>query len=329
MRKLFKQIRDPQPATTSFRAEIYRRYGVSSPEEITDPTVRMWLDFSLNSVDRGRDAVRRMGGRSVFKDRDVLDVGCAYGGFLVAAKEAGASSVTGIDIDSDLLDLAQLLLADYRIEGALELADVTERGIDRRIGRFDVIFCNDVLEHVVDPVKCVGNLAALMRPGGIVFLEIPNAMSVEFMVSDGHYGLPGITLLDRADAEIWWRKHFPDEKAYGVELFAPVDYYLSIVSEKGLWVRQLNTPSQDELAGAVSRLATRFDQVDDVLAQQDGDGLGAAMRLRAGEERALFESIARRYQASAVDPERQVLARILVNRYERQFWTLVALKPPT
>jgi SAM-dependent methyltransferase len=287
----------------------------------------MWLDFALTSVGRGRDAVRRMGGRKVFEGRDVLDVGCAYGGFLVAAKEAGAASVAGIDIDPGLLDLARLLLADYEVEATLEHADVTDKGIERRLGTFDLVFCNDVLEHVVDPIACVENLSALLRPGGMVFLEIPNAMSVDFMLSDGHYGLAGITLLDRADAEVWWQRHFGGKESYGVELFAPVDYYLSILSGAGLYVRQLNPPGEQELEGVVGRLAGRFDQVDAALAKLDDGGPVAAMRQRADEERAFYDGVKRRYDVSTVAPERSVMARTLVNRYERQFWTLVAMKP--
>ena len=91
-RKLARHRRRVSPGS-SFQAAALRRYGVASPQ-VDDPTVQMWLDFTLSSVERGRAAVAAMGGTAAFSGRRVLDVGCAYGGFLVAAAEAGAGAMT-------------------------------------------------------------------------------------------------------------------------------------------------------------------------------------------------------------------------------------------
>lgn len=326
IRAAYRRLRSRRSVSSTFRSEILRRYGVESAEELSDPTVRMWLDFALSTVERGREAVRRMGGHGTFSKREVLDVGCAYGGFLVAANEAGALSVTGIDINQGLLDTARLLMSDHRVDAELAIADITEPEIEHRLGTFDVILCNDVIEHVVDPVACARNLSALLRPGGIVYLEIPNAAAVEFMVSDGHYGLPGITLLDRADAETWWRLHFGEGDAYGVEHYAPLDYYLSIFSQNDLWIRQVNPPNDEELTGVIHRLRDGFDRLEKELARLDNEDPVPRMRLRAEEARGIYQSMATRYEDSRVDAERDIVAGTLVNRYERQFWTLIGRK---
>ncbi len=42
-----------------------------------------------------------------------------------------------------------------------------------RWGRFDVVVCEQVLEHVVDPIAAMGNLVRLARPGGTVIVSTP------------------------------------------------------------------------------------------------------------------------------------------------------------
>ena len=202
LRKVIRRLRPKPTPGDTFRAAALRRLKVDT-DRVDDPTLQMWLDFSLSSVERGRHAVASMGGIEVFAGRKVLDVGCAYGGFLVAAKEAGAGRVVGLDIDSKLIDLARLQLDDHHVSGELAIEDITSEGVADRWGRFDIVLCNDVIEHVVDPGRCAQNLASVMKRGGKVFLEIPNGTAVDFMRRDGHYGLFGLTLLGRSEAETW------------------------------------------------------------------------------------------------------------------------------
>jgi SAM-dependent methyltransferase len=40
---------------------------------------------------------------------------------------------------------------------------------------FDFILCNQVVEHLTDPVGICTTLVALLRPGGILYIDVPNA----------------------------------------------------------------------------------------------------------------------------------------------------------
>jgi 2-polyprenyl-6-hydroxyphenyl methylase/3-demethylubiquinone-9 3-methyltransferase len=42
-------------------------------------------------------------------------------------------------------------------------------------GRFDLITCMEVIEHVADPAVFVGALAKRLAPGGLLVLSTPNA----------------------------------------------------------------------------------------------------------------------------------------------------------
>jgi SAM-dependent methyltransferase len=285
----------------------------------------MWLDFTLSSVERGRVAVAAMGGPSVFSGRRVLDVGCAYGGFLVAAAEAGAAQVVGIDINPELLDLARLQLADHHINAELARDDVTSDGVAERRGTFDIVLCNDVIEHVVDPARCAANLSRLLRRGGKVFLEIPNGTAVDFMIRDGHYGLFGLTLLGRDQAEKWWRLHYHD--IYGVEHYASLAYYLRIFSRVGISLRLLS--NVDDAESRLRELTDTFDRLEHELAdleRPDAPELVAAIRKRGREEIERFRQLGSRMEDSTVPAERNILMEDLLTTYGLTFWTLEGVK---
>lgn len=317
-------LRQPRPPSgTEFTEAIRARYRLGPDEEPTDDTERMWVEFSLSSVDRGRYAVTAMGGNGAFRGKRVIDVGCAYGGFLVAAHEAGASSVTGIDINPDLLALARLQLADHGVRGRVELRDITSPISD--LGHFDIILCNDVLEHVTEPVTATANLASLVDQGGSAFFQIPNGRAVDFMLNDGHYGLFGITLLDRVRAERLWSRSYSD--TYGVEHYAPLTYYLDILSRAGLAVRLIN-PLPEDLDDSVGDLTTKFDHLEERLAglDLDDEDLVDELRRRGGQEIEQFRNLANRRSSSGVAAERDVIARDLWDTYGLTFWELVATK---
>lgn len=75
-------------------------------------------------------------------------------------------------------------------------------------GRFDVVICEQVLEHVVDPNAAVANLRGLVRPGGHVIVTTPFLVRVHELANYGMYDYWRFTprgirvLLERAGLEV-------------------------------------------------------------------------------------------------------------------------------
>jgi 2-polyprenyl-3-methyl-5-hydroxy-6-metoxy-1,4-benzoquinol methylase len=100
--------------------------------------------------------------------RSVLDVGCGNGAFGLMLKEKRACRVWGIEPNKEAAYEAAKKL-DRAING-LFIKDMPEL-----VGqKFDIIFFNDVLEHLVDPSETLRYCQNLLNPNGYVIASIPN-----------------------------------------------------------------------------------------------------------------------------------------------------------
>jgi 2-polyprenyl-6-hydroxyphenyl methylase/3-demethylubiquinone-9 3-methyltransferase len=103
----------------------------------------------------------------------VLDVGCG-GGILAEAMARRAAQVTGIDLATKPLGVARL----HALEAGVENLDYREISAEalaaEQPGRFDVVTCMEMLEHVPEPAAIVRACAELLRPGGHLFFSTLN-----------------------------------------------------------------------------------------------------------------------------------------------------------
>ena len=104
----------------------------------------------------------------------LLDVGFGLGVFPAAMKLKGWHC-HGIDLDNRQIEHAR---TDLGIEAYdRDLATISD------IGPFDLITFNKVLEHVEKPEELLADAQRLLKPGGVVYVELPDG---EFAASEGH-----------------------------------------------------------------------------------------------------------------------------------------------
>lgn len=110
-----------------------------------------------------------------------LDVGCG-GGLLSEALARAGAQVTAIDLAPELIKVARLhrlesgLQVDYQLRSVESLAE-------ERPASFDVITCMEMLEHVPDPAAIIRACAALLKPGGRLFLSTLNRTPEAFALA--------------------------------------------------------------------------------------------------------------------------------------------------
>lgn len=106
---------------------------------------------------------------------EMLDVGGGAGFFAYAFQHFGCGNSSFIDLDPsackfarDELGLKNVISADIRTIGS------------HYAESFDFIYCRHVIEHLVDPTEMINASLKLLKPGGLLLLQFPNGLSLEY-----------------------------------------------------------------------------------------------------------------------------------------------------
>lgn len=98
----------------------------------------------------------------------ILDIGCAQGTLALMLAEYG-HHVTAVDIRQSFLDYA----ASRHERGDIRFirADILELALAER---FDLIYANQVIEHLTHPLEFLQKLRGMLNPGGKLVVTTPN-----------------------------------------------------------------------------------------------------------------------------------------------------------
>jgi 2-polyprenyl-6-hydroxyphenyl methylase/3-demethylubiquinone-9 3-methyltransferase len=110
--------------------------------------------------------------RAPLAGKTVIDIGCG-GGILTESMAKKGAHVTGIDLSEKALKVADLHSLESGVQVRYELI-AAEAMAAREAGRYDVVTCMEMLEHVPDPAAIVHAAATLVKPGGKLFFSTLN-----------------------------------------------------------------------------------------------------------------------------------------------------------
>ena len=160
----------PAPVVTS---PLYHNSKEGLNEFYSDKeTVESYLDPGF--YDRLIDLLKSHG--VDYQMKRVADIGCGTGGLLNALKSrAQTLSLTGFEYSENALAIARSQVTGVEF-CYFDIYEGTTR-------QFDVIYCIEVLEHLLHPDIALRNIIAMLSGSGVALITVPNGRIDTF---DGH-----------------------------------------------------------------------------------------------------------------------------------------------
>jgi ubiquinone/menaquinone biosynthesis C-methylase UbiE len=113
----------------------------------------------------------------------VLEVACGRGGFTALLQARGAE-VVGSDFSHTALRIANSKGAALRSpESRLSLAQADAHQLPYASDSFDVVISCETIEHLLDPVQGLREMARVARPGALLYLTTPNYLNATGLYS--------------------------------------------------------------------------------------------------------------------------------------------------
>ncbi len=113
--------------------------------------------------DTDRQSARPLSGKSA------LDIGCGAGLLCEPLSRLGAE-VTGVDAAAENVSVA----GTHAEAMGLDIRYMAGEVASLDIGRFDLVTCVEVIEHVADKRQFLADVAARLAPGGLLVMSTPN-----------------------------------------------------------------------------------------------------------------------------------------------------------
>jgi len=143
-------------------------------QEMWDRSIapHVWNQYH-NQLDYYLDIAGREG-------KEILDVGCAQGTLALLLAERG-HHVTAVDLRPAFLDYAR----SRHVHGDIRFlaANVLEDDIP---GSYDLIYANQIVEHLVYPDQLLNRLQARLKPGGRLVMTTPNGDYIKNSLPNFH-----------------------------------------------------------------------------------------------------------------------------------------------
>src|SRR4051794_22294061 len=150
----------------------------------------------------------------------LLDVGCATGSFVAAAKAAGFEA-RGIDISSESTRYGREVLGL-----ALDVGDLYQRHYSAE--SFDTVTLWATLEHLPDPNRFLAEARRLLVPGGRIAVSVPNHASLAQRIlgrRDRYVGIDHVNYFTRATALRILTRHGFITEILRTARFSPVVFW--------------------------------------------------------------------------------------------------------
>lgn len=145
-------------------ADYMRRYihGILISQFIWTPHARAFDHFRTDFLTRLPSGAQH------------LEVGPGHGLFLFfASQHPNVAEVVAWDVSQSSIAATRKAIATLGVTGKVTLTEQDVLVAPPEDGRFDSAIISEVLEHLEEPGKALGTLHRSLKPGGILFVNVP------------------------------------------------------------------------------------------------------------------------------------------------------------
>jgi|UPI0004A40ED4 ubiquinone/menaquinone biosynthesis C-methylase UbiE len=159
--------------------------------------VNIWIDDD-NNLD---GVISFLESRFNLAEGRILDFGCGWGTDLIFCLKKGYNAF-GIDVSKDKAKFHALRIQTKNYPKIwLERFIISEgENLPFKSETFDIVYSNQVIEHVKEPQKCISEIFRVLKKGGILYIRAPDYKSSFF---EPHYRILWFPFLDRRTAKIY------------------------------------------------------------------------------------------------------------------------------
>jgi SAM-dependent methyltransferase len=159
-----------------YKVDSYRMQTADGKGMIIDSPIKRLgiLVFGIPHIGfrlRAREVFRLLQAK---KGDKILDAGTGMGLYSLYATIKGFETM-GVDIDQDRVENAGQLAKKLGLPTVFQKADLTSLPFAGE--SFDHVICCEVLEHIKDDQKALGEIARIVKPTGTVVLTVPNIVA--------------------------------------------------------------------------------------------------------------------------------------------------------
>ncbi|MBC8027439.1 MAG: class I SAM-dependent methyltransferase [Steroidobacteraceae bacterium] len=129
-------------------------------------STRTWYRYVLTVA---IEDLRAIGGQRMHLIGRLLDVGCGQGrSFGLLAKHFKPREIVAVDIDPVMVETARLAAKDCPVPVTVKQSSVSR--LELPDASVDVVFCHQLIHHVADQRRVLGELHRVLAPGGYLLL---------------------------------------------------------------------------------------------------------------------------------------------------------------
>jgi SAM-dependent methyltransferase len=151
--------------TSTLQSDYDLYYGQLSKYD--DAALSTGGGATVFDAERLRETARDIAAKLNSSAASILDIGCATGGLLHEIRQLGFENVRGLDPSPQ-----SRLYAREHFDIAVEIGGIFQHP---EIGEFDCVILSHVLEHVRDLREAINTVRVLVKPNGLLYIEVPDA----------------------------------------------------------------------------------------------------------------------------------------------------------